>query len=433
MKKKLHKENQLHPFIILWGSQSISELGSSMTSFALVLWAYGQKGTAMSTVSMAFFTYLPYVLVSLFAGTLADRWKKKHIMFVCDTIAAMGSMAIFVLLLSGQLAMWHLYGINLVIGAMNAFQQPASMVAVTLLTPRKHYSNVSGMQAFSNALVAILQPVLATFVMSLGGLTAVLVIDLATFIVAFVTLAFFIRIPEVSGSTSGQKSGFFKQTADGIRYLRKQRAIWRMILFFALVNLLSSMAGNALMPAMILSRTGNDQRTLSIVSACLGIGTMAGGLWATFARPVKSRRRAIFLSCGLSFLFCDCLWGFGRTWPIWAFAALIGNFPIPILNAGMTSVMRERIPVEWQGRVFSTQAAFQFFTIPLGYLLGGVLADYVFEPFMLRTSYWQNMLEMLVGSGKGSGIALIFLLTGMIGFIISIAALKNPVYRELDS
>lgn len=139
------------------------------------------------------------------------------------------------------------------------------------------------------------------------------------------------------------------------------------------------------------------------------------------------------MSCGLSFLFCDCLWGFGRTWPIWAFAALIGNFPIPILNAGMTSVMRERIPVEWQGRVFSTQAAFQFFTIPLGYLLGGVLADYVFEPFMLRTSHWQNMLEMLVGSGKGSGIALIFLLTGMIGFIISIAALKNPVYKELDS
>lgn len=71
------QETGLTNFIILWISQSISELGSAMTSYALVLWAYQQKGTAMSTASMAFFSYLPYVLISFAAGTLADRWKKK--------------------------------------------------------------------------------------------------------------------------------------------------------------------------------------------------------------------------------------------------------------------------------------------------------------------------------------------------------------------
>ena len=114
-------------------------------------------------------------------------------------------------------------------------------------------------------------------------------------------------------------------------------------------------------------------------------------------------------------------------------AAAAGNFPLPFLNAAMSSALREKIPVSMQGRAFSTQATFQFFTIPMGYLLGGVLADYVFEPFMAGNSRLQQALVPVVGSGKGSGMALIFLITGLIGFLINLAALRDKTYRELDS
>lgn len=426
------QETGLTNFIILWISQSISELGSAMTSYALVLWAYLQKGTAMSTASMAFFSYLPYVLISFAAGTLADRWKKKNIMLVCDTIAAAGSGMILLLLSTGSLQLWHLYLINLLIGCMNAFQQPASMVAVTLLTPKKYYSNVSGMQALSASCVSILQPALATAVMAFGGLRAVLAVDLISFAAAFLTLAFLIPIPEIRTAAKAKKEGFWQNSLEGIRYLRQRRGIWKMILFFALVNLLASMGGNALMPALILSRTSNNTKILGTVSACLGFGTLCGGLLATFAKLRGSRRKTIFLSCGLSFLACDVLWAVGRTQTIWAFAAFLGNFPLPLLNAGMSSVMREQIPVDMQGRIFSTQATFQFFTIPAGYLLGGILADYIFEPWMAVASPMQSLTALLVGSGKGSGIALIFLITGIIGFCINMAALKDRDYLELD-
>ena len=86
--------------------------------------------------------------------------------------------------------------------------------------------------------------------------------------------------------------------------------------------------------------------------------------------------------------------------------------------------MREQIPVDMQGRIFSTQATFQFFTIPAGYLLGGILADYIFEPWMAVASPMQSLTALLVGSGKGSGIALIFLLTGIIGFCVNMAAVS---------
>ncbi len=427
-------KNNLKYFILLWISQAISGLGSAMTAFGLGLWAFGQKGNAMSMVSLSFFSYMPYVLISFAAGTLADRWKKKGIMLTCDTIAAMGSLTVLALLTAGKLQIWHLYLVNLVIGCMNAFQQPASMVAVTLLTPRKYYTNISGMQAFSNSVNAILTPSLAAALMALGGIRLVLAVDLISFGAAFITLAWFIHIPEEQlEKAGGEAESFLQQCLDGIHYLRQKRVVWDLILFFALVNLLSSMAGNSLMPAMILSRTGNNQKLLGIVSSCLGVGTMAGSLVAAAGKPPKSRKRAIFLSCGLSFLLCDVLWGLGRSWQVWAVAALAGNFPLPILNASLSAVLREKIPVHMQGRAFSVQATFQFFTIPMGYLAGGLLADYVFEPFMGGGSRGKALFTPLVGSGKGSGMALIFLITGLVGLLINLAALKNKVFDELDT
>lgn len=428
-------KNNLKYFILLWISQAISGLGSAMTAFGLGLWAFGQKGNAMSMVSLSFFSYMPYVLISFAAGTLADRWKKKGIMLTCDTIAAMGSLTVLALLTAGKLEIWHLYVVNLVIGCMNAFQQPAAMVAVTLLTPRRYYTNISGMQAFSNSVNAILTPSLAAALMAFGGIRLVLAVDLISFSVAFITLAWFIRIPEeqVEKEPGKEEESFWQQCLSGIRYLRQKRAVWNLILFFALVNLLASMAGNSLMPAMILSRTGNNQKLLGIVSSCLGVGTMAGSLVAAAARPPKSRKRAIFLSCGLSFLLCDVLWGLGQSWQVWAIAALAGNFPLPILNASLSAVLREKIPVHMQGRAFSTQATFQFFTIPLGYLAGGVLADYVFEPFMRGDGWLQQLFVSLVGSGKGSGMAVIFLITGLAGLLINLAALKNKTFDEIDT
>ncbi|MDE6319318.1 MAG: MFS transporter, partial [Lachnospiraceae bacterium] len=73
-------EEKFRKYIILWLSQSVSGLGSSMTGFALVLWAYGQSHSAMSVSLMSFCNYVPYIIVSLLVGGFIDRHKKKNIM-----------------------------------------------------------------------------------------------------------------------------------------------------------------------------------------------------------------------------------------------------------------------------------------------------------------------------------------------------------------
>lgn len=99
----------------------------------------------------------------------------------------------------------------------------------------------------------------------------------------------------------------------------------------------------------------------------------------------------------------------------------------------MTAAMRDQVPVEMQGRVFSARDTLQNCTIPLGLFLGGVLADHVFEPFMSIPSPVQQALTFAFGSGKGPGIALLFFIVGIAGFIMSISALRNPLFQELNN
>lgn len=77
-----------------------------MTSFALVIWAYEQSGSALSTALLSICSYAPYVRLSIFAGVLSDRWNKKATMLICDAAAALTTVGVLVLLSTDALCVW---------------------------------------------------------------------------------------------------------------------------------------------------------------------------------------------------------------------------------------------------------------------------------------------------------------------------------------
>ena len=89
MKNLIHTIHEMKTFLLLWSTQSFSGLGSAMTSYALVIWSYSQKGSALMTALLMVSSYAPYVIFSIFAGALSDRWNKKATMLVCDSGAAL--------------------------------------------------------------------------------------------------------------------------------------------------------------------------------------------------------------------------------------------------------------------------------------------------------------------------------------------------------
>ena len=165
-----------------------------MTGFVLTLWAYNQTHSAFAVSLMTFCNYVPYIILSLFAGSFVDRHSKKAIMLIADSLAALGTIAFFCLMIAGRLEIWHIYLVNAIVGCSNAFQQPASSVAVFRLVPEEKLEMVSGMNSFSMNLVTIASPVLAAFCYGVFGMGSVLLIDIVSFMAAFLVLLFLIKI-----------------------------------------------------------------------------------------------------------------------------------------------------------------------------------------------------------------------------------------------
>ena len=198
----MKRKHELRDFLILWSTQSISQLGSSITAFALTLWLYEQTGSSLGTATLTICSYAPYVIMSIFAGALTDRFDKKKTMLVCDVLAVLCTVTIFILYKTNCLMIWHLYALNAVSGLMNTVQQPASEVAMTIIVPEKYYQRTSGLRSLSRSLVSVLNPLIATALYSFVGLTGVIAVDIGSFAVAFIALLFFIWSPRIDSRPS---------------------------------------------------------------------------------------------------------------------------------------------------------------------------------------------------------------------------------------
>lgn len=404
---------ELRQFSLLWLTQSLSQLGTSMTAFALVIWSYQQEGSALVTALLSVCSYAPYVIMSIFAGALSDRWDKRRTMLACDVFAVLTTVSVLALYLTGNLRIYHLYILNALSGLMNTVQQPASEVATTLLTPREHFQRISAMQALSNSLVTVLTPALATAALTLAGLEAVIAFDIFTCIVAVVVLWRFIRIP--GGAQKKEKAEpVLKAAAHGLKWLRKNRGILDLIFFLAAINLVASVF-NATLPAMALSRENGSETVLGMINTLTGLATLAGSVIVSALPAPKSRVRVICNALLLSMSTENFLLAFGRVPVLWYIGAVLGWIAIPIMNTNLSAVMRDNIPVEMQGRVYSARNTLQFFTIPVGYSLGGILVDNVCEPFMAGHT---GIFSVLLGTGKGSGAALVFLICSVVGIAV---------------
>jgi MFS family permease len=414
MKREINKNlKELKSFFIFIMGQFVSQFGSKMTSYGLVLWAYKQSGSVLSTSFLTVCYLFPEILLSFIAGSVSDSWNKKKIILASDAIAAFFSCIVIGLLLTNNLRIEYLYFINIMLGITDAFQYPASEVTVSLLVSKENYMKTSGIQSFCNSFITIFSPVVTTSIYAFVGLTCIIFIDLITFLFAFLSLALWIKIPDITDKTNRQLT-FLKDCKQGLAYIVSRKEILHLILFMAFVNFIAAIYNNNLAP-MILARNGNNDIQLGIVSSAIGIAGLFGSILVTKFPNTKKRIPFIFNIMTFSFLICNSLLGVGRNYYLWTLAVFMGNCFIPFLIAHVEYIMRTKVPVTIQGRVFSARNTMQYLTIPIGYLFGGFVADKVLTPFMSKPSHIQSLLQILVGEGKGSGIALIYLGIAVLG------------------
>ena len=425
-------KNKSHPlknFLILWSTQSVSQLGSSITAFTLTLWLYETTGSSLSTAALTICSYAPYVLMSIFAGALTDRFDKKKTMLVCDLFAVLCTIVVFGLFHTNQLMIWHLYALNIISGLMNTVQQPASEVAMTLIIPEAYYQKTSGLRSLSRSLISILNPLIATALYSFAGLNGVVAADVGSFIIAFTALQFFIQIPE---SKNARKESIFLLAKEGLGFLKNNPMIMTLLLFLSGINLISS-AFDATVPGYVLPNPKGGQTILGIVTSCSGAAMMIGSLIVSVLPKPKDRVKIVYLTMLFSMGTENFILAFSREPILWCIGQIIGWLFVPVMSTNLEVILRGSIPVELQGRVYACRNTVQFFTIPIGLFLGGFMVDNICEPFMVKCGDL-SILKMLFGTGKGSGAALMMFILGVSGSLICIIVgkkLKKYHYNEV--
>ena len=419
---------ELRDFYIIWSTQSLSQLGSAITAFALTLWMYEKTGSALSTAALSICTYAPYVVMSIFAGAITDKFDKKKTMLICDLLAALTTVLVFVLYKTDTLVMWHLYAINAFSGLMNTVQQPASEVAYALIVPKEHYQKTSGFQSLSRSLISIGNPLIAAALYSLAGLDVVIAVDLLSFAIAFLALLFFIKLPDM-GSGAGENENVLKLAKEGLKFLKETPLILTVILFMSGVNLTAS-SFDAVLPALVIPKAGNN--VYGIVTACSGVAMVLGSFLPMVLPKPKDRVRVIYLTMLFALGIENFVLAFSESPILWCIGQIIGWIFVPLMAANQNVIMRNTIPVELQGRVYACRNTLQFFTIPIGLFLGGFFVDKVCEPFMAMQSgnaFWTG----LFGSGKGSGAAMMMFILGVTGTLLCVTSgqiMKRYKYTE---
>ena len=428
----MEKTNK-NAFWILWAGQSISLLGTGMTRFAVLIWAFQEKGTATASALLGFFSCITFVIASPFAGVLVDRWDRRKVMAFADLGAGCMTALLLVLYAAGRLQVWHLYLAEGMTGILEAFQDPAFSASVSLLVPRDGYTRANGLLGLGKSAARIFAPALAGLLMPLGGLGWVMAADLGTLLLALLGLLI-INIPTPSRSTEGHLAagGFGRELRFGFQYITHHPGLRNLLLTFFLVNLFGTLTYFAVLSPMILARTGGDEFGLGVVRTMMGVGGVVGGVMISFWGRTRRKVKTYLISTLLSFLICDFLTAVSRSVIGWSISGFLSELSIPFIVSPYFALWQELVPPDVQGRVFSTREMVQVTAQPFGYLAGGLLADKVFEPALQVGGVLAGSVGRLVGTGPGAGMAAMFLLTSLLGGLTGLLGLLSPSIRHLD-
>ena len=420
------RQSGVHTFLFIWFGQLVSLLGTGMTRFALLLWAYQQTATtghpATTVALLGFCAYIPYLILSPLAGVVVDRVDRRQVMLYADMGAGVLTLGMWVFYTLGDLRLWHLYVAEALTGACEAFQVPAYTAATSMLVDKAHYSRVNGLRALADAASQVLAPCLAGILLPCIALPGIMLIDVTTVCVACLTLLT-VRIPPppVDLDDVQTADGWWRQVSYGFRYICGHPGLRGLLCIYVGMNFCAALTYFSILPAMVLARSGNDAGALATVQTALGLGGVVGGLLASVWGGTQRRIHMVLLGAALSFFSGDVLFAIGRTVMVWAAAALCGAFFIPLMMSANRSIWQTQVPPAVQGRVFAVQGMLQQLSMPVGYLVAGPLADGIFEPAMQPGSRLSAVLGGLVGTGPGAGMAVMFLGTALLGTAMSLS------------
>ena len=370
--------------------QSITLFGSMIVQMAIIWYVTLETSSGGWVAAFTICSYLPQFLISFFAGVWADRYSRKMLIILADTVIAVATAMLFFAMpgISGDAVLLGALLVLSIIRSLGAgVQTPAVSAVIPQLVPEAHLMRCNGIHATMQSVVQFAAPAVAGAVLSVGTFRSALLIDILTALLGIGLLSC-VLLPKQEAS--GEQLAVFSEIKAGICYSFSDRMIGKTLTVYGLFILLSVPAG--FMAALLVSRVYGDAYWYLTAVELVGfagmvLGGVVMGIWGGFKSRVKT------FAVGLLVLSVMTMgMGVSPYFLLYLVMMFVYSVALTVIQTAVTTIIQERSDSAMQGRVFGLMGAMYSGFLPVGMVIFGPLAD-------LLPLQWIMV---------GSGIALVF-------------------------
>ena len=354
-------------YMLLWSGQVVSNVGTQVSTLAFPLLILALTNSPAQAGFAGALRALPYLIFSLPAGALIDRWDRKRVMIVCDSGRALSMASIPVALMLGHLTIIQLYLVALVEGTLFVFFNIAEAACLPRVVPKEQLPAATAQNMATDGITVLLGPSLGGALYTAGRLLP-FVADAVSYVVSVISLSFIKA--KFQKERAAARRNLWTEIREGLSWLWHQPLIRFIAILTGGSNLISS--GYVLIIIVLAQQQHASSFTIGLIFAFGGIGGIIGALIAPWLQKRLSFAQAIIGTC----------WIFALFMPLYAIAPnplvlgiiAAGTFVSgPVYNVVQFSYRSAIIPDELQGRVNSVFRLIAFGGQPVGLALTGLL------------------------------------------------------------
>lgn len=362
-----HRNYRLYFF-----GQAISVTGTWMQSLALSWLVLSLTSSAIKLAFVNVLQFAPTLVFGLIAGVVADRVPKRYLLVLTQSIAAISSATLALLIWSDRIALWQVYLIALIVGINNAFDMPSRQAFVSEMVGREDLANAIALNSTLFNMGRLVGPALAGLVLGVFGVAACFTIDALSYLAVIVSLLMMRNLPGVRAQRTRSPIDSLRE---GLAFVRATPLIANVIIFAGLVGVFG-INFNVWMPLLAKHEIGTGPGGFGLLMSSLGIGALAGALTLAFRSRGASTNRLIrtALILGLGELMLGLATEAAPTLILAMIISVIVGFGLTSTMAMANTIVQSAAPDELRGRVMSVYIMVSTGVAPLGALLAGAVA-----------------------------------------------------------
>ncbi len=372
----LDKQTNWKKNIILFLSgQTISLFGSSLVQYAIMWYiTLTTQSGVMMTISIIC-GFVPAFILSPVAGVWADRYNRKLLIILSDSMIAVSTLILAILFLMGYDALWLLFVMSAIRSLGTGIQIPAVGAILPQIVPEDKLTAVNGTNGSLQAFVTLVSPMVSGALLTMATIETIFFIDVITAAIAITILLAFLNIPVHAKALEKQKTSYFSDFQQGITYIINHEFVKRLFVFLAFFFVLAAPAA-FLTPLQVTRSFGDDVWRLTAIEIAFSLGMMFGGIIIASWGGFKNRIHTMTLA---SLIFGVCTFALGLVPVFWIYLIfmVITGITMPFFHTPATVLLQEKVEGDYLGRVFGVLGMIATSMMPLGMLVFGPIADIV--------------------------------------------------------